>query len=185
MTLSSSIQAIGRNSQDFLELEEENLRDSFLLECHEASCRRPEALSKADCRAPDTQTVQLAEQPTAGRIDERSRDNLLRFRDEWVKNRSRNILHAASVSFNPCSEDTASITALNEFYRWRVFGRFEAEQQDEKELEAGMLQSPPGFGNLPKDGAAAGKRHMCGSICREKMRRVFRKTCRHHAKSRA
>jgi hypothetical protein len=31
MTLSSSIQAIGRNSQDFLELEVENLRDPHLV----------------------------------------------------------------------------------------------------------------------------------------------------------
>jgi hypothetical protein len=187
MTLSSSIRAIGRgNFQDFLELEEENLRDSYLVEFHEASYRRLQAISKAGSGAHGTQTVQRAEvQRTPNRIEEWSTDSLLRFRDEWVRNRARDIRQAASISFNACSEDTASVTALNEFYRWRVFDRLKAEHRNEKELEIRKIQVPRDSWSFPKDVAAIQKRHMCRSICREKVRRVFRESCRQRAMSQA
>ena len=59
-------------------------------------------------------------QPMPGRIEEWSADRLLQFRDEWVRNRARDIRKEASIAFRFCSEDSASITALNEFYRWRT-----------------------------------------------------------------
>ena len=93
MTLSSSVQAIGRYSRDFPECEEEKLRDSHLVECHEVT-------SKAGCEAHGTKALQRPDaQQTPNGIEERSRDSFLQFRDEWVRNRARNILHAASVSF--------------------------------------------------------------------------------------
>lgn len=186
MTPNTSIEALGRNSEHLVELGEEQLRDTHLVECQEASYRPSRTPSKAGGGAHGTQTVQRTEvQQTPSRIEERSRDSFLRFRDEWVKNRARDIRQAGSVSFNTCSEDTASITALNEFYKWRVFDGFKAEHRDEKELKIGMMQGSRDFESFPKDVAAAEKLHMCRIVCREKGRRVFRKTCRRRAKSRA
>jgi hypothetical protein len=95
------------------------------------------------------QTVQAIAQQTPGRIGESSRDSLLRFRDEWVRNRAREIRRVASLSFNCCSEDTASITALNEFYRLGVFDGF-------------ITDNTP-----PKDLVVAEKRRMCRSFYRK------------------
>jgi hypothetical protein len=130
---------------------------------------------------PDT-SIDVQQAP--GRIEERSRDGFLRFRDEWVRNRARDIRQAGSVSFNTCSEDTASITALNEFYRWRVFDRLKAEHHDEKELEIGMIEGSRDFGSFLKNVAAAEKLPTCRIVCRERGRRVFRKTCGQRALSR-
>ena len=185
MNPNTSIETLGRNSEHLVELEEEQLRDTHLVACHEASYRPSRTPSKAGGRAHGTQTVQRTEvQQAPSRIEERSRDSFLRFRDEWVRNRARDIRQAGSISFNTCSEDTASITALNEFYRWRVFDGFEAEHRDEKELEIAMMQGSRDFGSFPKDVAAAEKLHMCRIVDREKGGRVFRMTCRRRAKSR-
>ena len=62
-----------------------------------------------------------------------------------LRNRARDIRQAGSISFKTCSEDTASITALNEFYEWRVFDGFKAEHRDEKELKIGMMRSSRDF----------------------------------------
>ena len=160
MILCSSIQAIGRNSQEFLE-------------------------SIADCGAHEKQTVQPAEgQETPCRIEDLGKDSFLRFRDKWVMNRARNILRGASASFNACSEDAASITALNEFYRWRAFDGVKADR-DGKQLEIGKIQGPHDSGSYPENMAAAGNRYMRGSVCREKVRRVFRKPCCQRARSQA
>ena len=178
-------EALGRNSKHLVELEEEQLRDMHLVECHEASYRPSQTPSKASGGAHGTQTVQRTEvQQAPSRIEERSRDGFLRFRDEWVRNRARDIRQAGSISFKTCSEDTASITALNEFYKWRVFDGLKAEHREEKELEIVMMQGSRDFGRFPKDVAATEKLHMCRIVCREKDRRVFRKTCRRRAKSR-
>jgi hypothetical protein len=179
MTLNTSIEALGRNSKHLVALDEEQLRDTHLVECHEASFRPSWTPSATGGEEHGPQTVRRTElQQAQSRIDERSRDSFLRFRDEWVRNRALDIRQAGSISFNTCSEDTASITALNEFYRWRVFDRFKAEQRDEKELIIGMMQRSSDFGSFPEDVAAAEKLHMCRIVCREKGRRVFRKTCR-------
>jgi hypothetical protein len=182
MTPNTSIETLGY-SEHLVELEEERLRDTHLIEFREASYRPSRAHSKAPGGAHGTQTVQRTEVQQAPSRNEERRDSFLRFREEWVRNRARDIRHAASVSFNACSEDTASITALNEFYRWRVFDRFKAEHSDEKELEIGRIQVLPNSGSFPKDLAAVEMRHMCRTVCREKGRRVFRKTCRQRAKS--
>ena len=171
MTRNTSIEALRRNSEHLVELEEEQLRDTHLVECHEASYRRSRRPSNTGSGAHGTQTVQRTEvQQAPSRIEELNRDSFLRFRDEWVKNRARDIRQAGSVSFKTCSEDTASITALNEFYRWRVFDGFKAEHRAEKELEIGMMQ-----GSKP---------HVCRIVCRDKGRRVFKRACRRGAKSR-
>src|SRR5260370_5598789 len=181
MTPNTSIKALGRNFEHLVELEEEQLRDAHLVECHEASYRPSRTPSKAGGGAHGTQTVQPTDvQQAPSRIEERNRDSFLQFRDEWVRNRARDIRQAGSISFNTCSEDTASITALNEFYRSRVFGGFEAEHRDEKELEIAMMQGSRDFGSFPKDVAAAEKLQMCRIVCREKSRRV----CRRQAESR-
>jgi len=171
MTHNTSIEALSRGSQHLVELEEELLRDTYLIE--------------SGIGAHGTQTVQRSEvQQAPGRSEELSRDSFLRFRDGWVRNRAWEIRQAGSTSFNTCSEDTASITALNEFYTWRVFDGFRSEHRDEKEKEAGMIRDSGDFGSFPKDVAAAEKLIMCKIACREKDRRVFRKTCHRRAKSR-
>ncbi len=58
-----------------------------------------------------------------------SADRLLRFRDEWVRNRAREIRQGESASFKSCSGDTASVTALNEFYRWRIVEDYASRSQ--------------------------------------------------------
>jgi hypothetical protein len=185
MTYNTSIEALGHNSEHLSELEEELPRDTHLVERHEALYRPLRTPSKDGGGAHGTQTVQRTEvQQAPSRIDERSRDSLLRFRDEWVKNRARDIRQAGSISFHTCSEDTASITALNEFYRRRVFDQFKAEHRDEKELEIGMMQGSRDFGSFAEEVAAAEKLQVCRIVWREKGRRVFRKTCRRRAKSR-
>ena len=185
MTPNTSIDAPSRNSEYLVELEEDLLRDTHLVECHEASYRPLRMPSKAGGGAHGAQTVQRTElQQAPSRIEERDRDSFLQFRDEWVRNRARDIRQAGSISFNTCSEDTASITALNEFYRWRVFDGLKAEHRGEKELETEMMQRSADFGSFPKDVAATEKLHMCRIVGREKERRVFRKTCRRRARSR-
>lgn len=62
-------------------------------------------------------------------IEEWSADRLLRFRDEWVRNRARDIRQEVSNSFKFCSEDTASVTALNEFYRLRIVEGYASRSQ--------------------------------------------------------
>jgi len=184
MTPNTSIKALGRNSEYLVELDEEQLRDTHLVECHEASYRPSRTPSKTDGRAHGTQTIHRTEvQQAPSRIEDRSRDSFLRFRDELVRNRARDIRQAGSISFNTCSEDTASITALNEFYRWRVFDGFEAEHHDRKELEITMMQGSRDSGSFPKDAWATEKLQMCRSVCRGKGRRVFVETCRRRAKS--
>jgi hypothetical protein len=140
MTPNTSLQALGRNSEHLVELEEEQLRDMHLVECYEASYRPSRTPSRISDGAHGTQTVQRTEAQVPSRIEEASRDSFLRFRDEWVRNRARDIQQGGSISFHTCSEDTASITALNEFYRWRAFDGFKAERHYEKELEIGMMQ---------------------------------------------
>ena len=185
MTPNTSIKALGRNSEYLAELEEGQLRDTHLVAWHEASYRSSRTPSKAGGGAHGTQTVQRTEvQQAPSRIEELNRDSFLRFRDEWVRNRARDIRQAGSISFKTCSEDTASITALNEFYRWRIFDGFNAEYRDEKELEIGMMQGSRDFGSFHKDVAAAEKLHMCRIVCHEKGQRVLRKTCCRHTKSR-
>ena len=183
MTPNSSIEALGRNSEHLVELEEQ-LRRTHPVECNEASYRPSRTPSKAGSGAHGTQTVQRTEvQQAPSRIEERSRDSFLRFRDEWVRSRAWDIRQAGDTSFNTCSEDTASITALNEFYRCRVFDGFKAEHRDEKELEIGMMRNSHDFGSFPKDVAVAEKLHMYRIVCREKGQRVLRKTCRRRVES--
>ncbi len=184
MKLNTSIEALDCNSKHLVDLDEEQLRDMHLVECHEASYRPSPASSEAGGAELGTQTIRRAElQHAPSGIDERSRDRFLRFRDEWVRNRARDIRQAGSISYNTCSEDTASITALNEFYTWRVFDGFKAEQCDEKTLNIGMIRRSREFGRFPEDGATAEKLHTCRIVCREKGRRVFKKTCRRRVRS--
>ena len=185
MTHNTSIEALGRNSEHLVEFEEEQLRDTHLVERHETSYRPLRTPSKAGGGAHGTQTIQRTEvQQAPSRNEERTRDSFLRFRDEWVRNRARDIQLAGGISFRTCSEDTASITALNEFYRWRVFDEFQTEHRDEKEVKIGMMQDPCDFGSLPRDVTAAEKLHKCRSVCREKGQLVFKPACRRGAKSR-
>jgi len=185
MAPNTSIVAFGRNSKHLVELEDEELRDTQLGECCEASYRHSRPPSKVSGGAHGAQTVQRTEvQQAPSRIEERNRESVLRFRDEWVRNRARDIRQGRNFSFNTCSEDTASITALNEFYRWRVFEGFMPEDSDENKLEIVMMKGSRDFGRFPKDVAAVEKLHMCRSVCRENGRRVFLKTCRLRAKSR-
>jgi hypothetical protein len=115
--------------------------------------RRIDGMANADYvvdrGAHTAQTVQVNGTQAAGKIGQSDADGLLRFRDEWVKNRARDIRRAASVSFNACSEDTASITAMNEFYRLRVFDGFIADEIS------------------PKDVVVAEKGRMCRSVNRK------------------
>jgi hypothetical protein len=185
MTPNTSIEALGRNSEHLVGLEEGQLRDTHLVACHEASYRSSRTPSNAGGGAHGTQTIQRTKaQQAPSRIEELNRDSFLRFRDDWVRNRARDIQQAGSISFHTCSEDTASITALNEFYRWRVFDGFKAEHHDEKESEIGMMPGSRDFGSFPKDVAAPEKLHMCRIVGREKGGRVFGQTCRRRAKSR-
>ena len=180
MTHNNSIETFKRNSEYLVELEEEQQHLVY-----EASYRPSQTLSKARGAAHGTQTVQRTEvQQAPSRIEKLSRDSFLRFRDEWVRNRARDIRQAGIISFNICSEDTASITALNEFYKRRVFDGFIAEHCDEKVLKIGMMQGSRNFGSFPKAVAAVEKLQMCRIACREKGRRVFRKACRQRTKSR-
>ena len=184
MTLNSSIEALGRNSKHLVELEEEQLQHTHSVECHESSYRPSRTPSKAGGGAHGTQTVQRTEvQQAPSRFEELSRDSFLRFRDEWVRSRAWDIRQAGDISFNTCSEDTASITALNEFYRWRVFDGFNAEHRDEKELEIGVMRDSRDFGSFPKDVVVAERLHMYRIVCREKCQRVLRKTCRRSVES--
>jgi hypothetical protein len=186
MTPNTSIKALGRNSEHRAELEEEQLSDTNVAVCHEASYRHSRPTSEAVGVEHGTQTVQRKEaQQVPGRIEELSKDNFLQFRDEWVRNRARDIRRAGSISFKTCSEDTASITALNEFYRWRIFDGLKVKHRDEKEVEIGMMQGSRDFESFPKDVAAAERLQMCRIVCREKGRQVIRKTCRRGAMSRA
>jgi hypothetical protein len=179
MTPNTSIETLGSKSEHFGELEKKLQRDTNLFECHEAlyrPSRTPFEAGGGENGAHTTQRTEVIQAPSM--IDERSRDSFLGFRDEWVRNRARDIRQTRSISFNPCSEDTASITALNEFYRWRVFDGFKAEDRDEKESEIGMMQGSRSFGSLPKDVVEAEKLHICRTVCREKGRQILKKTCR-------
>jgi hypothetical protein len=180
-----SIEALGRKSEHLVELGEEHRRNSHPVEDHEASYRSWRTPSKAAGGARGTQTEQRTEvQQAPSRSEELTRDSFLRFRDQWVRNRARAIQQAGSISFRTCSEDTASITALNEFYRWRVFEHFKEYQCDKKELEAGIIQGPRDFGTLPKDVPAIRKLHICRNVDRENGRRVSKNACRRRAESR-
>lgn len=168
--------ALGSNLELLIELEEERLRDSHLVECHEASYRPSRTPSKAGSGVHGTKRVQqTGVQQAPSRIEDLNRDSFLRFRDLWVRNRALDIQRTGSISFHTCSDDTASIAALNEFYRWRIFDGFKAEHRDEKEVEIEMMQGSRDFGSVPKEVASAEKLHMCRIGCRERGRRVFRK----------
>ena len=185
MTPNTSTEATSRNSEHLVELEEEQLRNARLVGCLEASHRPWQTPFKAGSGAHGIKTEQRSEvQQAPSRIEELNRDSFLRFRDEWVRNRGREIQQAGSLSFRTCSEDTASITALNEFYRWRVFDLFKAEHRDVNELKNGMIQVSRDFGALRKDVGPTERPHMCRIICREKGRRDYRKTCRRPEKFR-
>lgn len=179
MAPNTSIVALGCNADYLVEVDDEQPRDTHLVERHEASYRTSRASFKADGGAHGTQTILRIEvQQEPSRIDERNRDSLLRFRDAWVRSRARQIRQAGSICFHTCSEDTASITALNEFYRGRVFETFMAEQHRDKRVSGiGIMQGPRNVGSFPEDVAAAEKLQTCRIVCREKSRRVFKKTC--------
>jgi len=186
MTPITSVVALGYNAERLVEFDEEQLREAHLVERHEASYRPSPTSFKADGGAHGTETVLRTEVKQApSRIEERSRDSFLRFRDEWIKNRAREIRQAESASFNTCSEDTASITALNEFYRWRVFDGYKEEQRNEKELKIGMMRGSRDLESFPEDVATAERFHTCRIVCREMGRRVFRRTCHRRATSHA
>ena len=179
MAPNTSIVALGCNAEYLVEVNDEQPRDTHLVERHEASHRSSRASFKADGGAHGTQTILRIEvQQEPSRIDEGNRDSLLRFRDDWVRSRARQIRQAGSICFHTCSEDTASITALNEFYRWRVFETFMVEQHRDKRVSGiGTMQGPRNVGSFPKDVAAAEKLQTCRTVCREESRRVFKKTC--------
>jgi len=185
MTPNTSIEAPSRNSEHLVELEEEQLRNAHLVEFREALHRSWQTSFKAGSGAHGIETEQRSEgQQAPSRIEELNRDSFLRFRDEWVRNRGREIQQAGSISFRTCSEDTASITALNEFYRWRVFDAFKAEHRDVNDVEIGMIHVSRDLGTLRKDVSPTERPHMCRIICREKGRRDYRKTCRRREKVR-
>lgn len=185
MTHNTSIEALGRNPEHLVELDEEPLRNTHLVESHEASYRPWRAPSMAGNGAHGTLTLQqTGAQLEPGKIDELNRDMFLRFRDGWVRKRAQEIQRAGSISFKTCSEDTASITALNEFYRLRIFEGFKAESREEDEIEIGMLQASCETGSFPKDVPAPKRFQMCRIVCREKGRRVLNTTCPRRAKSR-
>ena len=182
MTPNTSTEMLGRNSGTLTELEDEKLRDMHLVECHEALYSPSRTPSKVADGAHSTQRAHRTEvQLEPSKIDERSRDSFLRFRDEWVRNRAREIWRAGSISLNTCSEDTASITALNEFYRWRVFDGFKAGDRDKKELGTGMTPVSSDFDSFTGDVTAVEKFRSHRDVCREKGRRFSRKTCRRRA----
>jgi hypothetical protein len=186
MTPNSSVVALGYNAEPLVEFDEEQLREAHLVERHEASYRPSLTSLKADGGARGTETVLRTEvKQASGRIEERSRDSLLRFRDEWVRNRARELRQAGTISFNTCSEDTASITALNEFYRWRAFDGHKETHRDEKEMKIGMMRSSCDLEIFPEDVAAAEKSHTCRIVCRETSRRFHRRTCHRRARSHA
>src|SRR5579859_3818769 len=186
MTQNSSLAALGCNIEHLVELDEEQLREAHLIERHEASYRPSRTFFKADGGAHGTQTVLPTEVDQApSRIEEWSRDSFLRFRDEWVRNRAREVRQAGSISFNTCSEDTASITALNEFYRWRVFDGYEEEHRAEEELKIGTMRGSRHLESFPEDVATAEKFHTCRIVCRETGWRVSRRTCHRRARSHA
>ena len=186
MTHNSSVVALGYNAEHLVEFDEEQLREAHLLERQEASYRPSLTSLKADGEARGTETVLRTEVKQApGRIQERSRDSLLRFRDEWVRNRASELRQAGGISFNTCSEDTASITALNEFYRWRVFDGYKEAHRDEKELKIGMMRGSRDLETFPEDVATAEKFHTCRIVCRETGRRFLRGTCHRRARSHA
>ena len=186
MTPSSSKEALGRSSKHLFDPEEEPLRRTQLVRCNEASYRPSRTPSNAGGGAPGTHTVlRTAVRQEPSKIEELNRDSFLRFRNEWVRTRAREIQRAGSISFKTCSEDTASITALNEFYMSRAFEGFMAEHGVEEELEIAMLQGSCEFGRFPKDAPASEKLQMRRIFCREKGRRVFNTTCRRRAMSRA
>jgi hypothetical protein len=184
MTLKTSIEALGRNFEPLVELEDERLRDAHMAECHEASYPPSRTPSKAGGGPHGTKIVQPTEvQQAPSKIQDLNRDSFLRFRDAWVRNRARDIQRTGSISFHTWSDDTASITALNEFYSGRIFDGFKAEPRDEEEVEIGMMQGSRDFGSVPREVASAEKLHLCRIGCRERGRRVFRKTCCRRAKS--
>jgi hypothetical protein len=186
MTPNSSLVALGYNTEHLVEFDEERLRDTYLVERHEASYRSSLTSLRADGRARGKETVPGTEVKQApSRIEEQSRDSLLRFRDEWVRNRAREVRQAGSISFNTCSEDTASITALNEFYRWRAFDGYEEEHRAEKELKIGTMRGSRHLESSPEDVATAEKFHTCRIVCRETGWRVSRRTCHRRAGSHA
>ena len=186
MTPNSSVVALGYNAEHLVEFDEEQLREAHLIERHEASHRHSLTSLKADGEALGTETVLRTEVKQApSRIEEQSRDSLLRFRDEWVRNRARELRQAGSISFNICSEDAASITALNEFYRWRAFDGYKEAHRDEKELKIGMMRGSPDLESFPEDVATAKKFRACRIVCRETGWRVFRRTCHRLARSHA
>lgn len=185
MTPFTSLDTLTRNPEYLVELEQEQLRKSHPIECHEASYSLWRTPSKAGSGAHGTQTEQWTEvQHPLSRIEELNRDRFLRFRDEWVRNRARDIQLAGSISFRTCSEDTASITALNEFYSWRIFDGFKAEYRGQTEVEIGEIQGSRDFGSFRKDVEAPEKLHKCRSTCSEKAGRVFKRACHRGAKSR-
>jgi hypothetical protein len=47
---------------------------------------------------------------------------------------------------------TASITALNEFYRWRIFDGLETGHCAEKEMEIGVMEGSRDFESFPSMG---------------------------------
>lgn len=186
MTPNSSVVALGYNAEHLVEFDEEQPREAHLVERHEASYRPSLTSLKADGGARGTETVLRTEvKQASGRIEERSRDSLLRFRDEWVRNRARELRQAGTISFNTCSEDTASITALNEFYRWRAFDGHKETHRDEKEMKIGMMRSLCDLEIFPEDVATAEKSHTCRIVCRETNRRFHRRTCHRRARSHA
>lgn len=183
MTSNPSVVLLSYDAEHRLEFDDERLRDAHLVERQEASDRPSRTPSKAGGGAHDPQSVQRTEvQQGPSRIEDR--DSFLQFRDEWVRNRARDIRQAGSFYFNTCSEDTASITALNEFYKWRVFDGFKAEHRGEKELKIGMMRSLRDLESFPTV-AAAEKFHRFRIVYRETGRQVCRKTCHRCAKSRA
>jgi hypothetical protein len=182
MTADTSIEWHGRSSEHPVELEEERLRDTNLVECREASFRPSRTPFKAGSGEHDTQKVLRQQAPR--RLDDRIRDSFLRFRDDWVRNRARDIRQAGSISFNTCSEDAASISALNEFYKCRVFDGFNAEDREDKELEIEMMEGSCDFGRSSIDRAAVEELRFCRIVCSDKVRRLFGKACGRRTKSR-
>lgn len=186
VTVNFRIESIGRGFQESLTLEDEMLRGSYPVKCHEEALhRRPMALCTAGCQRRDTQATERAREEASGRSDEGYQDSLLQFRDAWVRNRARDIRQAGRISFETCSEDTASIRALNEFYMLGVVDRFNAENCDNQESEPKAAEGLRYLGSSPKDLVVAERPHMCRSTCRERSSHVLKNACRKSARSRA
>ena len=115
------------------------------------------------------------------KIEEPNRDSFLRFRNEWVRTRAREIQRAGSISFTTCSEDTASITALNEFYRSRVLDGFTAERGVEKELDIAMLEGHSNSDASPKMRPRLRSFRCAESFAARKAAESFNTTCRRRA----